>query len=91
MVVDRHSHLHCNQEGHHFIIQCIPYLPSYMSKKFTSGFIGHQILIFERSLSLSRGLKAVLSLLAKFFLDALFLEPLSISFSSTVRANSLFS
>jgi len=40
MVVYHHSHLQCNQEGHHFI---------------TSGFIGPQILKFEISLSLSLG------------------------------------
>jgi hypothetical protein len=40
MVVYRHSHLQCNQEGHYFI---------------TNGFIDPQILNFERSLSLSPG------------------------------------
>ena len=40
MVGYHHSHLQCNQEGHHFI---------------TNGFIGPQILNFERSLSLSPG------------------------------------
>ena len=56
MVVYHHSHLQCNQEGHHFI---------------TGGFIGPQILNFERSLSLSRGPKAVLFRLAIFLLEAL--------------------
>jgi len=36
-----------------------------------SGFIGPQILNFERSLSLSRGPKEVLFRLAKFLLEAL--------------------
>jgi hypothetical protein len=40
MVVDDHSHLHCNQEGHNFI---------------TIGFIGSPIRHFERSLSLPPG------------------------------------
>ena len=40
IVVYHHSHLQCNQEGHNFI---------------TSGFIGPQILNFDRSLSLSLG------------------------------------
>ena len=40
MVVYHPSHLHCNQEGYQFI---------------TSGFIGPQILNFERSLSLYPG------------------------------------
>jgi hypothetical protein len=51
MIVYHHSHLHCNQKGHHFI---------------TSGFIGPQILNFERSLSLSRAPKQSCSALQNF-------------------------
>ena len=44
--------------------------------KFTNGFIGLQILNFERSLNLPRGPKAVSFRLAKFLLDALQTVPI---------------
>ena len=44
--------------------------------KFTGGFIGPQILNFERSLNLLRDPKAVLFRIAKFLLEALVLYKL---------------